>query len=393
MKIVSTSQEIKELLINLIGSYQHIRFAVAWASANHEVFKLLQKNKSKIVASTVGLHFYQTHPNFIENFLDSEIVKFVKNKNGVFHPKIYLFYNDNSSWACLIGSANFTKSALADNDEIMTFIESGDIILFQNIEDVLNSYFKKANSFIETDLPGYKNMWEQTSKLKKRLDDKFETEHQLKPLYKSSILSLNWNDYYKLLVKDKYFNKRLLLLDKAREYFARSGFKDMTEEERKNIAGINKNEDGIADWRLFGGMNMARLFTHRVNDKKNEISKSLEFIDTNRRISENNYLHYIEYFKEAPSWGYGISTTSRLLAMKRPDEFFCLTNANQSAVMEGFGIKKEILKSKDYQRYWNEIMEPIKQSPWYNSEAPSEATELKVWKGRVAMMDALFYDV
>lgn len=392
MKIVSTSREIKNILTDSIKKYQNIRFAVAWASSNHDVFKKLYQHKNKIINSTVGLHFYQTHPDFIENFLDSQDVQFIKNKKGVFHPKIYFFYNNQKNWACLIGSTNFTHSALTDNDEIMTFIESDNSDLFENITQILDTYFQKAFPFKLEDLQGYKNIWEQKKKDKTYNDDNFKAKGQIKPLYMSEILSFNWNDYYAKLSLGNHFPERLNLLDKSSQYFSNNSFKNMTEEQRKNIAGINKLSDGIRDWRLFGGMNMARLFVHRVNDKKKEISESLDYISINSAISRDDYLSYIKYFKKASGWGYGISTTSRLLAMKRPDTFFCLTLANEIQLMNKFGIIQSIASLKDYERYWDEIIEPVRQSPWFKSEMPSDKQELRVWHKRVAMMDALFYN-
>lgn len=397
MKIISTAQEIQEILIESIKKYNNVRFAVAWASANHDVFKTLMINKQKIVYSTVGLHFSQTHPSFIKEFINE--VKFIKKEKGIFHPKVYLFFNDENNWQCLIGSTNFTKSALSENYEVMTLFSSHDGDLFASIKNILDIYSQEAEFFDEKNLQEYIEDWEKNNKIKVNNDDYKYTGKS------KSILNLEWKEYYNKLQEDPYFKERLTLLEKANMYFKQNTFLKLNEEERKNIAGVNKKRDGIRDWRLFGRMPIPR-FMGRLTDNDSElvyISGSLDKILQHGQIDKNSYDNFLYYFKTADkdfvdldsnykkdAWGYGVSPITRLLAMKRPDEFFCLTAANQNKLMESFKIKNEILKTKDYTRYWAEIIEPIRKSPWYNSQAPADKIELKAWKGRVAMMDAIF---
>lgn len=408
MQILSSANEIEKSICTFIEKFENISMSVAWASDKSEAFKVLtsDKNKSKIQSSTVGLHFYQTHPNFIKEFLGDEKVKFYKQSEGVFHPKIYLFWNDEDDWICLIGSANFTLSALTKNSEIMTMFDVNDKVDFQSIKNIIDGYYQESEVFKNEDFKGYYNIWNQKSRQKQNLDDSSPNVIQ-KPLYKSSILSLNWDEYYLLLLeKGNYLDERLNLLAKAREYFNQSTFKNMREEQRKNIAGANKISDGIKDWRLFGRMPIPVFLGRLVTDDSQlqYISDSLELVPFDGEISVKNYSEFLYYFKvadkavkdiddkyEKAGWGYGVSPMTRLLSMKRPDEFFCLTGANQLSLMENFGIKKEIIKTKSYERYWNEIIEPVRQSPWYNSDKPTDLKELQVWNGRVALMDALFY--
>lgn len=407
MKILSYAREIEENLCELINKFKNISMSVAWASASSKAYKVLirEENKKKIQTSTVGLHFYQTHPDFIKAFLDDDKLKFYKKSDGVFHPKIYLFWNDERDWVCFTGSANFTQSALTKNDEIVTIFDSNDGVNFKEIKAIMESYYKNAETFKQEDLQGYKNIWDIKNKQKRNLDD-FEPNILPKPLYKSSILSLSWDEYYSLLKKDQYFQDRLNLLAKANEYFSKNTFSEMSEEKRKSLSGANENRDGIKDWRLFGRMPIPR-FIGRLATGDSElinISDSLDKIPNDEKITQKMYVDFLYYFKTSDQdfndvdnkykkagWGYGVSPISRMLSMKRPNEFFCLTKANQTGLMKSFGIKTEILKEKSYERYWDEIIEPVRQSPWYNSEKPTDSTELQAWNGRVALMDALFY--
>ena len=97
----------------------------------------------------VGTHFYQTHPDFMKEFIDSRQVKFILKPNGIYHPKAYLFENTKSDWECLIGSANFTNSALSKNDEIVIHICSTDVgsqSIYESIHEAVEKYWENAES-------------------------------------------------------------------------------------------------------------------------------------------------------------------------------------------------------------------------------------------------------
>ncbi|MYF53507.1 MAG: hypothetical protein F4039_09020 [Gammaproteobacteria bacterium] len=49
---------------------------------------------------------------------------------------------------------------------------------------------------------------------------------------------------------------------------------------------------------------------------------------------------------------------------------------------------KPTLNAKHYERYWDEVIERIRQAPWHYARRPKNA----VWKGRVALLDLLYYE-
>ena len=150
MTLLTTPNEIETTICNLIKTYKSISFASAWASTSSKAFPLLLKHANKINKIVVGIHFYQTHPNFIREFIDDKKVKFQTNPNGIFHPKIYLFQNNENDWECLIGSANFTKAAMKYNSEIMIKINSNDKDaqeIYIKIVQEIENYFNTAKIF------------------------------------------------------------------------------------------------------------------------------------------------------------------------------------------------------------------------------------------------------
>ena len=397
MEVLTTSDEIEKKICSLIGKYQIISFASAWASANSKAFKVLMKNKNKINKIVVGIHFYQTNPNFIEEFLNNDKVKFITNPSGIFHPKIYMFLNNDNDWEALVGSANFTKAAFEKNTETMICISNKDInaeeTYYKLIQEIEN-YHQRAKIFTKDDLISYTQIWNKKLKIRDDLQDKFGKNNDVKPIYKSKIIMKNWQDYFLKVRNDKNnsFYMRLELLKTVNQYFSNNTFHEMQEIERMKISGTVKDRDGI-NFHLFGNMGANPRFTQRIKDDYENISSSLEFIPLNGIVTKQNYMNCIEYFKKNKDegLGYGVATISRLLSMKRPDTFFCLTGGNSTYLYKDFGIKKEI-KRHEYERYWDEIIERIYKSDWFNIKEPSSLDEKKLWNNRVAMLDSIFYN-
>jgi len=46
----------------------------------------------------------------------------------------------------------------------------------------------------------------------------------------------------------------------------------------------------------------------------------------------------------------------------------------------------------DAERYWDEILLRIYDTPWFNSSKPGEPTEQQAWSGRVALIDCIYYE-
>lgn len=74
--------------------------------------------------------------------------------------------------------------------------------------------------------------------------------------------------------------------------------------------------------------------------------------------------------------------------MKRPDVFLCVDSKNLDKLAKDVGMVKNGL---DYERYWEEVVLRLMESPWWQSPEPNNSTEKAVWRARAAMLDAIFY--
>ena len=76
MKLIINSIHLETEFKRLTKQYKSFYWATAWAGVGSKHFENLLANKDKIKKIVVGIHFYQTHPDFINTFLG--------NKNGQF---------------------------------------------------------------------------------------------------------------------------------------------------------------------------------------------------------------------------------------------------------------------------------------------------------------------
>jgi len=118
----------KQFLI-LLGQYPEYYFATAWAGLPEEVSVELLANSGRIKQFVVGIHFYQTDPEFFSRFMHVKGLRAILQPSGTFHPKIFLFFRDKENWALLMGSANLTKAAFSTNTEATIFIDSSSVYI------------------------------------------------------------------------------------------------------------------------------------------------------------------------------------------------------------------------------------------------------------------------
>jgi len=386
MKIIVTPNQLNNEIKRLIKTYKQYYWAMAWASTSFECYNLLLKNKRKIKQMIVGIHLYQTDPEFIKRFMNSDNVRFMKQPNGIFHPKIYFFQNNDKDWECIIGSPNFTKSAFTENSEIA--------VLFSNEDEDSNAIY---NLIIKT----FHDYWYQSNQLDKEFFLKyinFYKRHRIKlmkasqksPL-DSTIITMSWKEFYNKVIKERScgynpFEARMKILNKAQRLFQKhSKFCDMDDESRKIIAGFSNDRD--IDW-WFGHM-PNWIFMHEINQNNRYISKALEYIPLNGQVKKYNFDKFIIYFKKAfPNGGVRIAPPSRLLCMKRPDYFLCLNSLNKKQILKDFGISNREI---NYDEYWDVIIERILDSEWWNSPVPTNKLEKEVWNKRLAFLDSIYY--
>lgn len=403
MLILSDARSIHNCLKRLIPKATAIEAAAAWASVGFEAYDLLLKHKKKIRRLIVGMHFFQTHPDFIEAYLSEKAVKFIMSTDGTFHPKVYYFAMTGSEWKCLVGSANFTRSAVESNQEMAVLIENHDSGAAQLKKEILGSirrWWVAAKYMDREGLEYYREQWDKNRVKNARRAGIFGklvasdvVSDRGVAAIDIPIMRMNWKDFFKQVRMERdnnqpTLNARLSVLKQISAFLTEYGhFRDMPKQTRYEIAGIVLDESSNFGW--FGSMFGAGSFKGAVNRNDRHLSQALDLIPFNGKIVREQYMAFVKEFKKAfPHGRDGIGTATRLLAMKRPDVFVCLDSSNRKRLCHAFGISQNV----DYEMYWDSIIERIQASTWWNSQRPASDPERSVWQGRAAFLDALFYE-
>lgn len=406
MRILKTASEVNNELVHLVEECSACQVAVAWASVGFEAFDLLLANASKISRMIVGTHFFQTHPQFIETFLTHPGVRFVLNTEGVFHPKVYLFEKPGAEWECVVGSPNFTRSGMGDNDEMAVLISDQDHGAAEaraDVESAIEAYWQAAGQISQEEFLAYREAWKRKRPVLANLKGKFGSpqkenadDHGKSPL-KVPVLLMTWADYCNKVKAEQTtalghsMEGRLKVIELAQTMFAQHPhFSEIDLTGRQKIAGlVPATSNDPIDYRWFGSMKGAGKFYQAVNNNDAHLSLALDAIPLTGPITRHMYQEYVQRYRLAfPEGRDGIGTASRLLAMKRPDVFVCFDARNRDGLCKAFGISKNL----GYDDYWDSIIARVMEATWWCSPPPQPPTERAVWAARAAFLDFLYYD-
>jgi hypothetical protein len=121
-------------------------------------------------------------------------------------------------------------------------------------------------------------------------------------------------------------------------------------------------------------------------------SEVADYIPFKGVVNRDHYDAFVEEFKKALdpelyATG-GIGNGSRLLAMKRPDQFVCLNEPNRKGIADRFNIPL----NTGLNNYWERIVQRIRGTDWWQALEPANALEKRIWGSRAALLDAIYYD-
>lgn len=386
MRLITESSELTEAFEDLITHYDNFYCCVAWAGApkSFKAGRLLLKHSSKIKKAVVGLHFYQTHPEFISTFIDNESIRFFMETHGVFHDKIYLFSNSAKDWCAIIGSSNFTKGGFENNSECNVIISDADEKgknIYKSLIQRIDRAYKNALQFTDEMLGDYEDCYTRQMGKRESLGSIVKTK---KRDFDSSELTLMpWDEYCALLRKTERVQTCIDVLTEIQSVFkANKSYSDVDTEDRKNIAGFVGPNSIFA---FFGTTKRNHRFGRLIEDNDKGLSKVVDLIPSHGDISFEQYKKYINFFKD--KWDDPLATATRLLTMKRPDMFLCVNGKNRRLLAKYLNIPPSNLTLDNY---WELVIVPIRQASWYNIKTPKEGKEY--WPYRVALLDALIYE-
>lgn len=392
MRLIHNNDDLDASLQRLIRKSDGISIAVAWASRHTAAFEQLVKAAPRLKQIVIGTHFYQTDPEVLASFINSKTVRFILQPEGVFHPKVYLFYKEEA-WTLIVGSANFTRGALTKNSEVMVEVTSSDVSdesIKADTTRLIQSYWKLAQEVTFEDVERYRLLHKVHQRRLQKVAGTYGSAKTRKTPIESDVMSMDWPHYIARVGQDKAhgINQRIQLMSEMRNIFIQyPTFSDMPSELRKAVAGLPSKEIANSGW--FGSMVGAGRFKNVIGANSPHISSALSRIPSQGPVDRDQYDAFIEdYIAAFPEGRHGLGTATRLLAMKRPDIFVCVDSKNRRDLCRELGIVQDGL---NYGRYWNEIVERVRDSPWWMATKPKNHDDAEVWKSRAAFLDAIFY--
>lgn len=379
--------------------FDKVEMYVAWVGNPKAIipFEYLY-NLSKISA-VVGVAFCQTHPDGIKLFMDLKADLRIAEEDILYHPKIYIFSNQNQK-AVFIGSSNFTYHGFYENQEANILIEgSSDDELINQVEKDVQKWKTKEHSF----KPDKKWLKQYSVRHKKRREKlkkaglKDEAEVEEKSSSSSAWLDkADWDFYLRKVNKgiknhsnkyDESFSRKIELLNRCSIElplpWKTDYFKDL--DKRKLIGGMNQygwlgHVAASRDFRRMlanGTSNEHKTIVRSINEIA-KLSTPLEWVKLKKQLES-----LIDLGPTMKVWG-------RLLAIVRPD-LFCTVSSPQVRKNIAITLRKSEKNFEEVDGYLF-LLRLIHSSPWYNSDAPSNKYEFEIWKRRVAFLDVVFYE-
>jgi hypothetical protein len=190
-------------------------------------------------------------------------------------------------------------------------------------------------------------------------------------------------------------DRSIELLRRASELFEqRRSFSQMEPAERKAIAGtFARGERRFEDreWGWFGSMAGQGDFKTLVNEPSGLLSSALSHIPSSGTVFQEQYYAFADDFNaafEVKAHKGGIATASRLLVMKRPDQFVGVNDANRRGLAAAFGTA---YTSLSIENYWQRIVIPTMETEWWQHPRPRNAHEGSMWDNRAALLDSIYF--
>lgn len=385
-------------LKKLIKKHEKISIAVAWGACA-PVGEELLRHKAKFREVIVGVNAAFSDPDFIDGLIGVRNAYVAKEKKGIFHPKIY-YFQTGGQVEVVVGSSNFTNGGLTKNTEANILLRGcDDDEIFKNISNKISEYASLGHPVTQKIADLYRRHVD-VQKKKARVKDPVLPGEKTWGAVTSELATMSWQEFYDLAKRDENhdFTKRLCLIRKVQIMFSGNRqFSDFSISERRGVAGIlghaeaKKNGLGEYDWGWFGWMQQALGLPGVIEKPETEISLALDCIPLGEEVTRDQYDEFVKIYKKALSPspnGNPIATATRFLAMKRPDQFVCVTTANRKKLAHRLGYSWSTLTLDNY---WDRIVEPVRQAPWYNAAAPKGTQKRALWSARVAMLDAICY--
>lgn len=397
IRILTCAEDSLSALKKLTKWADEIHMAYAWVTSNNGKADHWESIPlSKIKRAVIGIHFAQTEPLALRALSkSSKTLKVIEDTKGVYHPKLIIGIKGNSMSA-ILGSSNLTTGGFFGNTEINVLIEgSNELEALSSLNDFMDEQWESPRAFVPDKewLERYELAYKNRPK-PPRVPKNEQSNSTV--IQDENEIAVSWRKFYDLIVEqelrtlgdgyvihvfDHEDGSYMQVVEDCRKAFYKyNSFAEMPEKERKLVSGLGGGPAG-----LFGSMKGAGTFKNIVNQRPKIISKCLDTIPLKTKLSLPVVEKYLKSMLDVE--GINLGTATRLLAMKRPDYFLAINDGNKKRIRDIFGPAPSTVSGyiRFHEKLWS--------FPWFNSPEPTKKNELRVWKARVALLDAVLYEI
>ena len=191
--------------------------------------------------------------------------------------------------------------------------------------------------------------------------------------------------------------ERLKLLDYV-ENIRQKSLAEMIEEDRLTFAGKHTAQHDISvymfDVEWFAGTRGAKTFHQLLKSTPEAFDQALAFIPLKGEVNVKHYQDFVSAYKAIFSQHTDVekaplTAATRLLAMRRPDQFVALTSSKLDILSQGLGLVK--LNNQSFDDYWHEMINSVRGTQWWRSEMPEDEVEQQLWKNRAILIDIFLF--
>jgi len=188
---------------------------------------------------------------------------------------------------------------------------------------------------------------------------------------------------------------------------------DLIVEDRLAFTGKHTSQHDYSiydfDVEWFAGTKGAKVFHVLLEQSPEKFDAALAYIPLTGDVSYEDYQKFVSCFQKVfkeytPEKSQNntapLAAATRLLAMRRPDQFIALNNNKIDILCQGLSIAK--LKNTDFSSYWHDIIGTLRTFAWWHQAEPdviiednpkisAESRELTLWKNRAVLIDLFLF--
>jgi hypothetical protein len=415
MMLLTSSTALRETLADCLDRSSEVYIAAAWL---RDGFSLQQLIKSKCrFQAVIGTDFGMTDPDSVKRLWKSsdraDVVRLFPATGNTFHPKLYLF-KTSDGWESLVGSANMTAAAFADNYEAMAHLR---LTAQEWAEwlDAWRSWWAECPRLTTARLTEYSReaaKWARVAltQLSQRADltSRSPKPNALAPKKRIAsaprlidVLSVGFVDYVNLLrnslkgngmgadsldAADRGYSNYLSVIERAHAILEADGFPDPNDPDRFAIVlGTRKDTGWLGSMKGLRSGWSALKRPQFVESLRSRVRPLLHATGTADLIRGGREV--FELVTAQQGVAHGVAT--RVLALARPDQFLSVNQQSVDKLAAFFGVRAADLKT--WQGYERTLRLLWKDAEWFRSAEPADAHMARLWRARVAIIDAIAY--